>query len=391
MQFRKTLFILLPLVLAACGGNPTIPNDEQPLPPPPADQRKSGSLLIERLWSAGVPSAGSDLSAFSLGVDGDRICVAGANGKVECVDPFDGRTLWKRDLNVTLTTGAGLGAGLVLVGTADGVVVALNELDGQSLWSTEIDGELLSPPQALSGVVVVRTGDGRLVGLSAATGERQWSHDQTVPPLTLRGTGQPVFNGIGPSARVIAGFDNGKVVALQLSDGRQLWEAIVARPSGRTDIERIVDVDGTPLIVNNNLYVTATNSRSLALALESGQEIWELDIGSHQGLGGGDDYLFVLGDDARVTALDNRSGTKLWEVAQFSDEALTASTWHEGVGVVVGLEGNIYWLNAEDGALLARKRAGGPVRAAPIVVDARMFVLTTDGNLTAWGRAPSGE
>src|SRR5690606_29964714 len=125
-------------------------------------------------------------------------------------------------------------------GSLDGEVVALDLDSGAERWRGKVSSEVLAQPAIARGVVVVRSYDGRLFGLDATTGERRWLYDRGMPSLTLRGNSTPVIAG----GTVYAGYDDGRVVALRLEDGAVAWEQVVAIGEGRTELDRMVDIDG---------------------------------------------------------------------------------------------------------------------------------------------------
>lgn len=114
---------------------------------------------------------------------------------------------------------------------------------------------MLAPPATNGDVVVVQTQDDRLIGLDADTGNQRWTYDSTPGVLTLRGTGAPLVT----NHLAIGGLSTGKVVALDTRNGVPVWEqrGDVAIPQGRSELERIVDIDGGLLLSGGTLYVAS--------------------------------------------------------------------------------------------------------------------------------------
>ena len=167
-----------------------------------------------------------------------------ATARFRLLSSKHGKVVWRKKTDIAISAGTGVGEGLVLVGSSEGELVAFDAETGEIRWRTEVSSEVLSVPQVYDDVVIVQTVDGNLAGLDADSGEALWIHDRSVPVLTLRGTSTPlVADGV-----VLAGFANGKMTALETDSGREIWEAAVAVPRGRTELQRIVDLDANPVV-----------------------------------------------------------------------------------------------------------------------------------------------
>jgi outer membrane protein assembly factor BamB len=123
-------------------------------------------------------------------------------------------------------------------------------------WRSRVTSEVLAPPANNGDVVVVQTQDDRLIGLDAATGDRRWIYENTPAVLTLRGTGAP----IATNRLAVAGLSTGKVVAVDINNGVPVWESRVAIPQGRSELDRVVDIDGGLLLSGETLYVAPTRA-----------------------------------------------------------------------------------------------------------------------------------
>ncbi|MDJ0807874.1 MAG: PQQ-binding-like beta-propeller repeat protein, partial [Gammaproteobacteria bacterium] len=174
----------------------------------------------------------------------ERLFVADAAGEVTALDATAGKAIWSVELDVQASGGPGLGEGLVLVGTSDAEVIAMAADTGKEKWRARVSSEVLAAPVAAMGRVIVRTVDGKVIGLDAATGEQKWLYEREIPVLTLRGDSAPVVN----DNAVLCGMAGGKLVALDIVTGNLLWEATVSVPTGRSELERLADIDGDPLL-----------------------------------------------------------------------------------------------------------------------------------------------
>ena len=350
---------------------------------PPAELVEFPATLgVTKLWSRDLGD-GAGKSAFKLrpAYDDGRVFASDSSGTVAAFDAATGAQAWRVELPQTASSGPGAGEGLVVVGGVDGSVFALSAADGSERWTARASSEVLAPPAVAGGVVVVRALDGRLFGFDAADGARRWVFDRGVPLLTLRGNGQPlVANGV-----VYAGYDNGKVVALNLSDGVLRWEQTLAQPEGRTELERMVDVDGEMVLGPGELFAASYRGQVGAITPDNGRVVWSRDFSSAVGVALAGDRLIVVGIDGAVAALDVRSGAAVWK-----QEGL-AYRW-PGTPAVVGgsvmvgdFEGFLHWLSVEDGSFVARQRMGDEgIRAAPLVVGDVIYAANAEGELAAW-------
>jgi outer membrane protein assembly factor BamB len=352
---------------------------------PPAELVDMKPLIkIDRVWSTGV---GGGTKALRLGLnaasDGERLYAGSHDGDVLAFDLKNGKTLWHTNTKLPLAGGPGVGAGRVVIGTSEGDVLAFNSADGAQVWKVRINGEVLSAPAVAPGVAVVRTVDGRLTGLDLGDGHELWSTEQQVPRLSLRGTASPVIVG----DVVVCGFDNGKVLAVGLTDGTVQWESQVASSKGRTELARLVDIDSSVQVIDKDVYVAGFQGRSAMLALDSGQVWWSRDESSDRGLVVDGENIYVTDSDGDIQALKRRDGTPLWKQPALHRRGLSGPVVDGPAIVVADFEGYVHWLDAATGELLARASTdGNRVTNRPLVVDGTVYVLTDGGKLSAFRR-----
>lgn len=338
-------------------------------------------FAVETLWSASVGSGDEKqfLQLTPVAADG-RVFAAQLDGTVAAYDAATGARLWEQDTDLNITGGPGTDGDVVVVGTDNGEVAAMLAGGGDRLWQVPVSSEVLSAPQIADGVVVVRTIDGKLFGLDKRTGKRKWIYDRSVPVLTLRGTGAPaVARGLA-----VNGFDSGRLVAVDLLDGQTVWEARLAVPRGRSELERLVDIDAGPVIADNTVFAVTYQGRIAALDLLSGDLLWQRDMSSYTGLSVDNDFLFVTDADSQVWALDRINSASTWRMEKLRARGLTAPAVL-GEHVIVGdAEGYVHWLSREDGRQVLRVKVGSaPIFAQPIVADGICYIYDSDGNLSA--------
>lgn len=352
---------------------------------PPAElQPIANPIPMQKLWDVDV-GAGTEGAFVKLVpmVQGGLIYAASHDGQVVAVDANDGKPIWEVDTDLSITAGVGFVDGLVLVGTDEGQVVALQVADGEEAWRARASSEILAVPQGAEGVVVVRTIDGRFIGLDSNSGEQLWIYTYTVPALTLRGTAAPL---LAPGV-AITGLDTGKLLVLSLRDGTPVWEKRIAPPQGRTELERLVDIDAEPRVVDGVLYIVTYQGNVTAIDLRNGNTLWSRDFSSYSGLDVDTRQVYITDDNDTLWALDQRSGATLWKQTALNRRSLSTPVVNgNGNYVVVGdFEGYLHWLDTIDGRLVGRVRADKEgIAAAPVVRDNIVYVLSNRGTLSAF-------
>ncbi|MBI4696444.1 MAG: outer membrane protein assembly factor BamB [Gammaproteobacteria bacterium] len=341
------------------------------------------TLKVTEAWSGSFGSGAEKqyLKLTPAYADG-RIYTADRDGRVMAVDAQKGSTIWElRDKKQRISGGPGVGEGLVMVGTSKAMVLAYDAATGKPRWATKVSSEVLSPPVASDGVVIVRAGDGKMMALGAADGKLHWTYDRSIPTLTLRGSGTPVIH----ENLVVAGFDNGRLVALDLHSGKTIWETRLAEPTGRSDLERMVDVDSEPVIAGNTAYVACFQGRVAAVALDDGRVEWTRDISSYADLSVDDERLYVTDDKGTVWALKLEDGSDAWKQPALLNRAPTGPTRIDDFVVVGDFEGYLHFMDRYNGKFAQRVRVDKKrILTSPIRVDDLLLGYSSAGELVAY-------
>ncbi len=361
---------------------------------------------IERLWRASIGAGlGRKYLRLNPVIVADRVYAADGYGVVEARDRFSGKRIWRTEIGKArkrrsgrlrmvprlgffdrrdpsfVGGGVGAGDGLVLLGTTDGELVALSAANGDEEWRAYVGSEILCRPVAGNGAVLAQTIDGRLLALEQEDGALRWSFDNQVPILTLRGSASPVFDG----DVVYAGFANGMVSALRTDNGEPLWEHRVMLPEGRSELDRMVDVDGSPLAEGPLLYAVSYQGRLKALRRADGAPVWQQEISSHLDLASGYGHVYVVDEADHVVAFDQQTAEVVWRQEGLYRRKLSSPAAFSNYLVVGDDEGYLHVLAQSDGRFLARRKLDGKgIRSGMAVADGRtLYVLTNSGALHA--------
>ena len=348
------------------------------------------TLKIDKLWSTKVGKGEGRIGVGQAPVVVDGVIYAAAvEGGVVALDLQSGKQRWqyrpekeKGKDALRLTGGPGAGEGLVAIGTLDGQVIALDAASGAERWRARVPAEVITAPAVANGMVFVRGNDGRVTAFDAGNGTQRWFNAQELPALTVRGNA-PVLAGPGV---LFIGNDDGSLQALAMADGRPLWEQQVGQPEGRTDLDRMADVDAAPVLDGNVLFVSSYKNQTMAIEGPSGRPLWLRDHGNAGSLAVTSGAVLVADGKGVVWSLDKYSGSASWSQPALARRELTGVAVQGDYAVVGDLEGYLHWLRLSDGAFAARiKHSGDRLLAAPRVVDGILLVQNVDGKLAAYG------
>jgi outer membrane protein assembly factor BamB len=385
---RRTVYFLVLgcFLFAGCGSVreriTNIGGDEDNSIPPAELVEFEPTLELSKLWS-GRFGKGTDEQYLKLvpAALEDYLFIADRGGRMIAIEAQTGKSIWEeRDKTLRISGGPGAGDGLVLAGTSDAQVIAREAATGAVQWIADVSSEVLAPPQVARGVVVVRTGDGKLFGLHAENGKRIWVYDRSIPTLTLRGTGTPVI----VDDIVIAGFDSGRLTALDLLSGKPIWETRLAVPSGRSDLERMVDLDSEPVIAGDTAYVASYQASVAAVFLDDGKLQWTREISSYAGIAVDEDKVYVTDEEGFVWALDRYNGSSIWKQEALKARAVTGPTIIGDYVVVGDFDGYLHWMGSSDGEFVQRIRVDDERIIVPAIPNGDTLIsYSTSGLLTA--------
>lgn len=366
--------LLLLVFLAGCSSNVSrIPVDL------PAELTEyEAAIVMKKGWRYSVSADDELYTGLQPLLQQGRLYLAGIDGEVVVLDASSGEKIWRVDLDEALMSGPGIADDLILVGTSNAELIALDKENGAEVWRRKIANEILARPSGEAGVAVYRTIDGHVNAINTATGEDRWQLSRDVPVLTLRGDSAPLI----ADGRVFLGFANGKLISISLQGGRVLWETEVAEPSGRTEIERVIDLDADLKLVEGVLYSASFQAGMAAVSELSGVVLWRSEASSHAGLDADWREVYISDENGHVTAMEAGNGGILWQQKALQHRRLTPPAIIGDQLVVGDYQGFLHWLARDDGRLLGRLNLGdAPIQQQPIVYDGRIYVQDAFGIL----------
>ncbi|WP_310607396.1 outer membrane protein assembly factor BamB [Buttiauxella brennerae] len=346
----------------------------------------------EKSWSTSVGSGIGDFySNLHPAWQDGNIYAADRRGTVKAVNADDGKEVWSVDLSektnfyssnlpALLSGGVTVDGAHVYVGSEKAQVYALNTSDGSIAWQSKAAGEVLSRPVVSDGLVLVHTSNGQLQALGEADGAVKWTVNLDMPALSLRGESAPAI----AFGAAIVGGDNGRVSAVLMKQGQMIWQQRISQATGATEIDRLSDVDTTPVIVNGVVYALAYNGNLTALDLRSGQVMWKRELGSVNDFIVDANRIFLVDQNDRVVALNADGGVTLWTQSDLLHRNLTSPVLYNGYLVVGDSEGYMHWINADDGRFVAQQKVDSSgFQTEPVVASDKLLIQAKDGTLYA--------
>lgn len=381
------------LLLGGCAGLDTVKEAYEGLgeyfggkdnaePPKELDENFEPTLKLTELWNTEVGD-GYDDQYVSLvaAVDEERVYAADRGGVLQAHNRLTGEKLWSVETELMFSAGPVVDKDTLVLGTGNAEVAAYSVVDGALLWKSSVSSEILALPRIADGVVVVRGSDGRITALDQKDGRTRWSYERSAPPLLVRSHGAPIIT----DGLVLDGYASGKLIALRLEDGKLEWEATVALPHGRSEIERLVDVDSVPVVKGGTIYVSGYQGGLAAVNLKDGEVLWRQDkVSTYSGLTASGRTLFLTDGNSDVWQMDMRDGGDLWKQDALHQRRLTAPALVKNSLVVGDFEGYLHALSQDDGSLVGRLELDdSPIEESPTVYDDVLYVYTSSGKLAA--------
>lgn len=374
--FRRLLIPCLTFLLMSCGSSD---NSE---PPAPLTDIKNG-LKVDLLWTkktgAGVSAGSYNLQPLQLL---DQILTVDTEGLIKSFDANSGKRKWRFETNIQSITGLAGNSDIIIASSRDGEL-NLYDRDNKNLnlrWSALLKGEIRSAPVFDSEHLFIRTTDGRLSAISMVDGSIQWAVSHAVPSLSLTGNSKPVlYNNL-----VITGFDDGKILAFEKSSGQAVWETIVSLPKGRSEIERLSDLDGQFVLEDGVIYASSYQGRLAAIQAINGEELWSRKFSSFNAIAVDDQAIYLSSDDSHLWSIDRRTGSALWMQDVLHARNVSAPLLFGDKLVVGDLYGHVHWFSKSDGTLIGRIRPSYKRHyARPFEWQDKVFVMDSVGILSS--------
>lgn len=370
---RSVAILASALFLVACSSD----NLEKPA----ALVEFTPSINVEKVWSRSVGGTGDEYLNLQIAHDEQNLYTVSAQGVVSAFAAQTGKQLWRTKLELPISGGPAVGAGMLVVGSESGIIVALNTANGQRLWTQNIANQSLGAAAINDHKVVLKTIDDQIIAMDAATGKELWRYNGSAPTLILRGGSTPTII----DNKVLVGMANGKLALFNLNSGLPIWQYPVALPQGSFPAQRMVDITIKPAVKEGTVFVASYQGDIAAVQLSDAQVAWNHHLSSYTGLALGDTYLFITDANSHVWAFQESDGGVVWRQTQLSARSITAPAILDHYVIVGDYDGYIHWMAQDSGKFVERVHLhDDAIRAAPVVIGDLLFVLDIDGHLAAY-------
>jgi len=389
---KKTLAIIfIGLGLAACSSTDDEIDKTSPVELVDIDEKFTPKVLWERSVGEGVGDYFSRIKPIAAY---NKIFSTSRNGDTYAFELESGKQVWKVDLSdvdknnsffdsskpALISGGPAAGINKIFLGSENGEIFALNEEDGSLAWQGKLKGEIIATPGIDSGVLVVNSASGILKAFNATNGEELWSIEQDIPALTLRGISSPAV----ASGGVIVGSADGSVSVYLLDSGQQGWTAEVGEATGSTELERVIDIDSTPLIFGDKVYIVSARGNLVALDIRSGRVLWKRQYSSFRELAISGNNIYLTDVRGHIYAIDRLNGLEKWSQLALTNRDVTGPAAVGDYVVVGDFEGYLHWLDRDSGEIVARHIVDGSgLHSTPTVVNDVLYIQSRDGDLQA--------
>ncbi len=373
---RFNLLLIVSVLVSACG-------DDDNTEPPAELTEFDRTHYLNLQWSANTDDSIAQQYLFIEPLLlKDRIVTAGRNGTLNVYELEDGDELAEIKLRIPLSGGVGGTEAIWLVGSRNGELIAVSSETRDILWRTRVPSEILARPVVYNrNVVLVRTADGQVLGVDIKTGKINWNYAKPIPALTLRGSSPPILS----RSHFYTGLENGRVIAMSPIDGEVAWDIALTVPEGRSEIQRLVDIDGRSELYGRILYAASYHGRIAALDVTRGQILWARPFSSNTGVSVGTDAVYSSDDRGHVWALDRNNGATLWKQDKLQARSPTRPVIFQDYVVVGDVEGYVHVMARSDGRFVARIQVDPDGILVPPIVDGdRLMVLSRGGQLAAF-------
>ncbi|HEX8644680.1 MAG TPA: PQQ-binding-like beta-propeller repeat protein [Allosphingosinicella sp.] len=349
-------------------------------------------------WSVSIGQGTSTSARLgSAPVIGDgRIYTMDSQAVIRAIEPQNGGTIWQRQLTSPQASertlfggGVSFAAGRVYAVNGAGDVAAIDAATGAIAWQVRTGGPLRGNPTVAADTVYVVSQDNQLFALNTADGSQRWAVSGSAEASGVFGAASPAFG----QSTIVAGYSSGELTAYRYENGQEVWSDALTRTTITTQVHALSDIDADPVIDQGRVYAIGSGGRMVALELNTGQRLWELNIAGTGNPWVAGDWIFVVTDTAQLLAIARTTGRIRW-ISQLqrwrdAEDRRGTITWRGpvlagGRLVMVNTLGQIVFASPTDGAVQQTIETRTPISLSPIVAGSTLYILDDRGRLTAY-------
>lgn len=373
--------IVLSSFIQACGQVDNYILGKENLPKPKQLTEIKPKVAMQNQWSAALAKKSKNSAYLKLKpeVVDNKIYLASNNGTVQAVSRDTGSTIWSANVGKQIVSGPAVANGAVIVGTNAATIVMLDQSNGKKLWTAHLSEDTLSKASILKDRVIVKTIDGNLYAFATKDGSQLWMFEHGSPNLILKASSSPVV--VGNLALV--GFSDGKLDAVDIDDGRLVWQRSIAYATGSSDVEKLIDIDADPIVRNNVVYVGSYQGYIGGISLETGQFVWSKAGSVYKNMAMDHNGLYVVDAKDVLWAFDDASGRVKWKQEALKHHGLTDPVLMGNKLIVADKSGYLHAISLKNGELIGRTQLGAGINISPVVAGNTAYTVGNNGVVSA--------
>ncbi len=383
LLYRKIIFISIVIGMSSCTyvDNYMLGKENTPKPKP-LPMLASKSELVKK-WTVPIGKVAkvATLEKTTPVVKNHIIYAVSNLGTVKAIQENDGKVLWQTNLARPIVSGPSVSGDYLAVSTNDAHLHLIKRSDGTKLWQSQLSNEMLAKPLIAKNKLIAKTVDGNLYAFDIKTGEKKWILDHGAPDMILKASATPVLVN---NQYILTGFSDGKLEAIDIVNGRSLWQGRIAFPKGASDVEQLVDVDADPVVENNIAYVASYQGVVGALSLQTGQFNWRRPASVYKNIAVDSKSVYYVDSDDIVWSVDKRNGRVNWKQEQLTHRGLSAPVIADKQLFLTDKTGLVHGLSLRTGTLAARINADAHSAISPVVVNGSLLIETKSGQLSRY-------
>ena len=378
---RVCLLSSLFVFVQGCGQIDNYVLGKENLPKPKELQEVKQKVSMRNQWSVPIAKKIKTQSYLKLKpvIENNIMYLANNNGTVQAVSRKTGVNVWTVNLNEKIISGPAVADDSLVVGTNVATIAMLNKNTGKKLWTARLSQDALSKAAILSDKVIVKTIDGNLYAFAKDNGKELWKYEHGAPSLILKASSSPVVVG----NLVLVGFSDGKLDAVDVNDGRLVWQRGIAYATGSSDVEKLIDIDADPVVKNNIVYVGSYQGYIGGISLQTGQFIWSKTGSVYKNMVIDDYGLYVVDAKDILWAFDDVSGRVKWKQNALKYHGLTDPVLMGNKLIVADKAGYLYAVSLRTGELVGRTQLGAGINISPVVAGNMAYTIGSNGMVNA--------
>lgn len=353
---------------------------------------------LNEVWSARIDGGSNRerLGASPVVAD-NKLFVVDVNAVIHAFAADSGASLWEAALTETKDNrqarfggGVSYDNGKLFATDGLGDVVALDAADGKVLWRVRPGGPLRGAPTVAYDSIYVVSQDNQLFAISQADGKVQWTQSGSLESQGVFGVAAPAVS----RGTIVSGFSSGELNAYRFENGRTLWQETLSRTSISTSVSSLADIDAAPVIDQNLVYAVGQGGRMVALELTTGRRLWEQNLAGISTPWVAGEWVFVLADDARLYCLSRANGKVRWisDLGLFKNAKKrkggpiiwTGPVLAGGRLIALNSMGQIVSVSPTTGEKGEIIKGSAPFSLPPLVANNMLYTIDVKGRITAY-------